>query len=199
MGTGGMRYGAGRPGWHVKAEHCSRIDARRWAREGLFEAYRFGSWVWRDAETDEVTAQIGYRGEGGAISLNFTVNGDPVRQFIRELRTPCNFGGSRSWFACPRCARRVAVLFLRGNAGFVCRHCGRVAYGSQSDDDMGRAWRKQRRAEGKLGSGWARPKGMHATTRARLMGVILECEQRRDEALFWFMERHFPRGLPRTR
>lgn len=39
-------------------------------------------------------------------------------------------------FAFPHCARRVAVLFLRAN-GFFCRHCNRVAYGSQSDNALG--------------------------------------------------------------
>lgn len=191
MGRGGSRYGAGRPSWHVKAEHCLRIDARRWAREGMFARGRAGGWVWLDRDSGEETARIGYRGEDGGISLSFTLNGEPVGQYIRELRTPCHFGGSRSWFACPRCSRRVAVLFLRGAAGFMCRHCGRVAYGSQSDDDMGRAWRKQHKAEALLGKDWARPKGMHATTRARLMEVIFACEARRDAALAAYVERHF--------
>lgn len=195
MGRGGMRWGAGRPATHVKAERCLRIDARRWAREGLFAYGQLGLWVWRDADTLEETSRIGYRGESGAITLDFTVNGEPVKQFIRELRTPCNFGGSRSWFACPRCTRRVAVMFLRGSAGFMCRHCGRVVYASQSDDDIGRTWRKQHKAEAKLGKAWSRPKGMHKATRARLMDVILDCEWRRDEAVCLFMEKHFPGRL----
>ena len=192
MGRGGMRWGAGRPAWHVKAEHCRRIEAWRWAREGLFNAGRAGVWAWTDADTGQVTARIGYSGSGGAISLNFTVNDEPVRQYIRELRTPCHFGGWRSWFACPRCSRRVGVLYLRGGAGFVCRQCGRVAYCSQSDDELGRTWRKQRKAEAKLGPGWTRPKGMHQTTRDKLVAIILACEQRRDDALADYMSRHLP-------
>lgn len=192
MGRGGMRWGAGRPAWHVKAEHCRRIEAGRWAREGLFNAGRSGVWAWTDADSGEVMARIGYCGRGGAVSLNFTVNADPVRQYIRELRTPCHYGGSRSWFACPRCARRVGVLYLRGGAGFVCRQCARVAYGSQSDDDTGRAWRKQHKAEARLGKYWSRPKGMHQTTRDKLVAIILACERRRDDALADYMSRHLP-------
>jgi len=37
----------------------------------------------------------------------------------------------------PRCARRVAVLYLRGGY-FGCRLCKRVGYSSQSDDDLHR-------------------------------------------------------------
>ncbi|KQY81811.1 hypothetical protein ASD35_08470 [Pelomonas sp. Root1444] len=132
------------------------------------------------------------------MALNFTVDGRSVHQFIAELQTACNFGGSRSWFACPRCRRRVGVLFLRSAAGFICRHCGRVTYGSQSDDEVGRSWRKQQKAERRLGGeGWMRPKGMHQTTRDRLTAIIIECEERRDNALAAFVAKHFPGGLTR--
>ncbi|WP_157275722.1 hypothetical protein [Pelomonas sp. Root1444] len=198
MGKGGSRSGAGRPASHVKAEHCRRIEAGRWAREGLFSPGRTGTWSWWNADSGERTASIGYRGEGQAVALNFTVDGRSVHQFIAELQTACNFGGSRSWFACPRCRRRVGVLFLRSAAGFICRHCGRVTYGSQSDDEVGRSWRKQQKAERRLGGeGWMRPKGMHQTTRDRLTAIIIECEERRDNALAAFVAKHFPGGLTR--
>lgn len=197
MGTGGSRYGAGRPAWHVKAEHCRRIVAARWAKEGMFNIGSMGAWTWRNPDTGQETARIGYRGAGGAVVLDFNVNGEPVHQRIQETRTACNYGGSRSWFTCPRCWRRVGVLFLRGQAGFMCRHCGRIAYGSQSEDSMGRARRKQRKAEQRLGENWERPKGMHAATYDKLLNIITECEERRDDALAIFVARHFPHGLLR--
>lgn len=190
MARGGSRSGAGRPAYHVKAEHCLRLEAGRLGKEGVFRPNRAGTWVWTNTATGEESGRIGYTGAGGAVRLNFTVNGDPVRQVIRELRTFCNYGGSRAWFACPRCHRRVGVLYLRGTAGFVCRHCGRVAYGSQSDDDMGRAWRVQRKLEAKLDDHWQRPKGMHTTTYTRLFEGIVDCEERRDRALAAFMVRY---------
>lgn len=194
MGTGGSRYGAGRPAHHVKAEHCRRIEAARWAKEGMLRAGAGGSWCWRDADTGELTAQIGYSGLGDAVRLNFSVNNHPVSQHILVLRTACNYGGTRAWFGCPRCSRRVGVLFLRGTAGFVCRHCGRVAYRSQSEDAMGRAWLKQHKAERQLDDGWRRPKGMHQKTYDKLIACIFDCEERRDNALAAFMVKHFPRG-----
>lgn len=195
MGKGGYRWNAGRPGWHVKAEHCRRIEAGRWGREGIFNAGRAGGWAWKDADTGETLASIGYRGQGRAVVLNFAVNGQPVTQHITELRTACHYGGSRSWFECPRCRRRVGVLFLRGAAGFVCRHCGGVAYSSQSEDECGRSWRKQHKAERCLLDGWRRPKGMHRATRAKLLEIIWACEERRDDALAAYVARHFPGGL----
>ena len=76
----------------------------------------------------------------------------------------------------------MAVLYLRTN-GFACRCCQRVAYASQSGDDLDRGWRRQRKAEAKLGENWQRPKGMHDTTHRRLLSTIWDCEERRDVAL----------------
>ncbi|MFG6417247.1 hypothetical protein ACG02S_25465 [Roseateles sp. DC23W] len=80
------------------------------------------------------------------------------------------------------------MLFLR-SGNFMCRHCGRVAYASQSEDDMGRAWIKQRKLERRLGEHWRRPKGMHRATYERIVGGIMACEEARDAALMAFAQR----------
>lgn len=191
MGRGGMRHNAGRPGWHIKAEHCRRIDARRWQREGILAGGRAGTWAWTDAETGEQLASIGYRSERGTVVLTYNLNDKPVRQWLPILHTPCHFGGLRQWFGCPGCARRVAVLFLR-SSGFLCRHCNRVAYASQSDDAMGRAWRVQAKIESRLADGHERPKGMHMATHIKLMNEIIDCAERRNAALVAAFGRIFP-------
>ncbi|MBY0235569.1 MAG: hypothetical protein K2W93_11360 [Burkholderiaceae bacterium] len=196
MGKGGERNGAGRPAQHVKAEHCLSIDSRRWQREGLFSTGRRGSWSWRDPYTGQSSATISYQGQGDAVVLTYSVNGRPMHQHIWLNRTPCNYGGTRTWFSCPNCRRQVAKLFLRSGAGFICRHCGRISYSSQSDDAVSRAWRKQRKAEAKLGEYWRRPKGMHHATRGKLMEVIHACEEERDRAFCAFMTARFPNGWP---
>jgi hypothetical protein len=176
----------------VKAEHCRRIDARRWQREKILSDGSMGTWQWTDAETGERVASIGYRVHGSTVVLDYQLNGDPMIQRAPILKTACHYGGWRSWFGCPRCGRRVAVLYLRSGAGFVCRKCGHVSYRSQSEDAIGRAWLRQSKAEAKLGENWQRPKGMHHATHRRLMGVILACEEQRDAALVAYMGRHFP-------
>lgn len=70
-----------------------------------------------------------------------------------------------------------------------------MAYYSQSEDDLDRSWRKQRKVESKLGEHWARPKGMHHKTRERLMKAIWQCAENRDGAIYAFMLRH---GLLRS-
>jgi len=177
-----MRFGAGRPALHVKAEHCRRIDVRRWRREGILQAGRAGTWQWTDPETGEQRAAIGYRSIARGVTLDFSIDGKAHAQTVWLTETACNYGGTRQWFTCPIRGERVAVLFLRAGR-FACRHCQRIAYGSQSGDVCDRTWRKQAKAEAKLGPNWTRPKGMHHATRERLMSVIWGCEERRDEAL----------------
>jgi hypothetical protein len=53
------------------------------------------------------------------------------KEYPAELvRTPCHFGGERTWCLCPArgCGRRVAVLY--GSGIFACRHCHQLAYES---------------------------------------------------------------------
>ena len=188
MAKGGVRYGAGRPGWHVKAEHCRRLDVRRWHRDGLLRPGISTSWIWTDSETGERLASIGFRVTDHHVTLSYSINDVPASQHVPLDRTPCNYGGARPWFHCPRCSRRVAVLFLRAN-GFACRHCQRIAYGSQSDDLCGRTWRRQAKMEARLGPHWQRPKGMHHRTPERLLEGIFACEEIREDALAGYLSR----------
>ena len=182
MGTGGSRYGAGRPATHVKAEHCKKLDVRRWRREGVLHPGRSGSWQWTNSETGVQTASIGYRVDDGSVRLDYSIDGKPSGQTVRLSHSACNYGGVRQWFICPIRGERVALLFLRAGR-FACRHCQRIAYASQSEDALGRTWRKQSKAESRLGENWQRPKGMHEATHDRLLSIIWQCEERRDEAL----------------
>jgi hypothetical protein len=184
-----MRYGAGRPGWKGKAEACQRIDVRQMKRRGALNAGYSGSWGWHNSATGEPTGSIGFRVNATGLELMYSLNGEPKAQHVPLLQTPCNYGGHRPWFACPACARRVGVLFLR-RGGFYCRQCARVGYYSQSEDTTGRAWRKQSKAEAQLGEDSARPKGMHHTTYERLISIIDQCEEAREIELAAFLVRH---------
>lgn len=189
MAKGGVRYGAGRPGWQVKAERCRRLDVRRWHRDGLLRPGTSTSWIWTDSETSERLASIGFSVADHHVTLSYSINDVPARQHVPLDRTPCHYGGTRPWFHCPRCSRRVAVLFLRAN-GFACRHCQRAAYASQSDDALGRTWRRQAKLEARRDADWGRPKGMHRRTRERLLQGIFACEAVRDEALARYLATH---------
>lgn len=189
MGRGGERWGAGRPGWRVKAEHCLRLDVRELARRKLLGGCTF-SWRWTNSATDEEVGVVSVSTYPGQVQLSYAVNGMGKAEQITLVTTECNFGGSRPWFLCPRCSRRVGVLFMRSGR-FVCRRCAGVAYASQSEDVMGRAWRRQGKIECRLGPHWARPKAMHRRTHQRLLQSVFDCEEQREDALARFLAR-FP-------
>ena len=191
MGAGGMRCGAGRPGYKVKAEHLLRVEIGRWHRGGYLHAGRSFTWSWHRG--DEPTGNIGVLVQGAdALVLQYMVGSDGQRrdgsQTIRLAHTPCNYGKSRPWFVCPVCQRRAGVLFMRAGR-FACRRCQKVAYASQSCDLLDRLWRKQSKIESRLVQHWQRPKGMRQRTYARLIAVLLEGEERRENEFARFVAR----------
>lgn len=189
MPRGGMRWGAGRPAEKGKAEACLRLDVRDMAKRRALRPGRGGTWAWTNTVTGEPIGHIDYRIEADTLVLDYRLNGESRLQRVSILTTPCHYGGTRPWLTCPHCAARVAVIFLR-RGGFYCRKCAEVAYYSQSEDVCGRAWRKQQKAEAKLGTGWARPKGMHKSTRERLLETIFSCEDRREDEIARFIARY---------
>lgn len=193
MARGGLRYGAGRPGYRVKAEQSHRLDVRDLARRGLLKSTGAFSWSWnRGGEpSGNITVHVEAQ---NALTLRYTFTVHDVARDVSErvgiVRTPCPYGGSRPWFHCTRCPRRVAVLYLRQGV-FACRHCQRVAYSSQSDDALDRMWRKQGKIEARLGDRWQRPKGMRQQTYRGLIATLNDCEERREDAFAAFAARLF--------
>lgn len=187
MAKGGTRYGAGRPGWHRKAESCLRLDVRELARRGMLGGGHFG-WHWTNTRTGERVGSISVWVKQHDMELAYSANDKPVAQTIGLERTPCPFGGSRPWLRCGHCHRRVAVVFF-GGGRFACRRCNRVVYTSQSEDGIGRGWRRQAKLEARLGENWTRPPGMRQATYKRIRERLFDCEEQRDAALYEFMTR----------
>src|SRR5262249_31213874 len=122
-------------------------------------------------------AWIGLRTEGDRLHLSYRVrigldDWQDVVETVRIVRTPCRFGGARPYFICPgvangvSCGRRVAKLYGAGRY-FLCRHCYRLAYASQSEGVWDRALRRADKIRQRLGvepgmeaSFSPKPKGM---------------------------------------
>lgn len=146
-------YGSGRQGWRIKAEECCRLDIRYLHRRGILTS------VWRSfnwSRGDEPAGSIHYCGNGDSITLNYRTREyggewQPMRYDVQIVWTPCNYGGSRPWFLCPNCYRRVAVLYLPGKMA-ACRKCYNICYSSQCETYSDRAIRRMRRIEARLGS-----------------------------------------------
>ena len=121
------------------------------------------------AQTDQVTIRHGVRLLAGFREL--------ARQTVKLDKTPCHYGGERSWFRCPACDRRVAVLYGRKLANgasvksrrFKCRRCHELIYPSQRETWRNRMFTKAEKLWGRMGGrSGGKPKGMHWRTYNRL-------------------------------
>ena len=165
-------------GGRATAEESLPLDIRRLHRSGVLTPGRAFSGQW--TVNDRVRASIQIRVEAWQVELaySYTPTGgaaETIRQDVTLKTTPCTLGGSRQWFCCPTCSRRVAVLYGRGRL-FACRRCKGLAYASQGESYDDRAARRADRIRKRLG--WpagilngpgAKPKGMHWRTYQRLL------------------------------
>lgn len=181
MARGGWRYGAGRPGASIKAEQALRLDVRELGPQRLQDGANF-TWHWANSVTGETVGSISVQTAPASMRLSFAVGISTMVQVVPILKTACHLGGHRFWLACPRCDDRVAVLYLRSGS-FRCRRCNVVRYSSQSEGDLSRVWRKQRKLEARFGPNLNRPKGMHLRTYVGLLDRFVEFHAVREAAI----------------
>lgn len=159
-------------------ESQHRIDVRLLKKWGYLNGSMFiGAWSWSSG--GRPTGSINYRvdSEGMVFSYRNRPCGgewESVEQTILFDRTPCHYGGHRHWFLCPRCYRRVTVLYGAGKY-FYCRHCYGLTYTSQQEHFGDRMMRKARKIRRQMDPDNTvfdlfplKPKGMHWKTYDRL-------------------------------
>ena len=169
MARGGSRAGAGRPGWRLKCEQSLALDIRDLQRRQLLRPGHQFQWTWTTPKGD-LRGSVGITAYDWSLTLSYpwTPPGcDPQRIEceLRFARTPCNYGGTRPWFICPKCHGRCAVVyFSRASGRYACRKCLKLAHTSESLSALDRLWRKQRKLESRLGPNREKPKGMQWRT-----------------------------------
>lgn len=188
MAKGGMRYGAGRPGYRLKAEASKRIDIGRWHKGGHLREGAVFSWAWTcDGES---VGSIGVTRNATGVRLAYSFkHGDGWRdasQHIAVTTTPCHLGGSRPWFSCPACGRRAGVLFLRSGR-FACRRCQHISYQSQSASPTDRLCSLFHRLDAQVEDG--KPKWQRWATFDRLCDRHERVGERFDAGLFALIQR----------
>lgn len=140
------------PGWHS----C------QWKRNGE----RIGS--------------ISFFVTGQNVTFHYSFNGNPVEAVAGLDWTPCNYGGKRAWFICS-CGERVGRVFIARH-GVGCRHCLKLAYTSQNEDAVSRAWGKISKLEDRLKDKRYRPKGMHWKTYLKIRERIARAHEEKNRA-----------------
>ncbi len=113
---------------------------------------------------------------------------------IRFTQTQLSYG-KRTWYQCPACGRRCALLYHAGN--FACRHCVKPAYdcqnGSQTDyllnkiiDARQDLWGKDNPLIKDLMEScrwFDKPKHLHWKTFERKRDKIIKLEEKRNRLL----------------
>lgn len=107
-----------------------------------------------------------------SVQLQFPSGGS---QSIAVVWSWCHFGGSRPWFQCPHCQRRVGKLYTIGGPYLTCRICREFRYASQRRGAKSRLYLQALKLRLRLGGIASlaepfpdRPRGMHRKTYAKL-------------------------------
>ena len=188
MGTGGSRYGAGRPGWRRKCEHLVSLDVRLLNRRGLLRPGSLFGWHWTRGGKPSGDVSVWVEPERLTLTLSYQWTPSGGERVARgtsfELAsTNCHFGGVRHWFRCKWCGRRCAILYgVSGDGYFACRCCLKLGYSGEAEDLIGRLWRKQNKLEARLGEDRLKPKWMRERTYERICTKINEVEDIKDHA-----------------
>lgn len=124
-------------------DRARRLDLRsvlRFLRRQPPDSLIFPTVRWSDGSTIGVTLTE------RKLILDYQADGRPIREELRLDRTPCTYGGSRTWVLCPNCGARRAVLYAApaSYGRFLCRGCYGWPYGSQGERAHDRALRRAR-------------------------------------------------------
>ena len=162
-----------------------RIDIRWMKRQGYMQPGVSGSLSW--TSRGEQSGSIGFQMKENSMILSFRHKSqgndwESVEQVILLDKTPCNYGSYRKWFLCPRCSKRIAILYGTGKY-FLCRHCYGLTYESCQNGPLQRIFDRANKLKKKLGGqpGLAypvpyRPKGMHRRTYNKIKAEIHRLE-----------------------
>lgn len=145
----------------------------------------------------QYTQRLKQDSKASVLNLTYSVNGNDYRQAVSLAKTACNYGGYRFWFICPKCHKRVGVLYCVG--AFFCRHCIGANYASQLEQPYDRLFRKVEKIRHRLqwqagiahGHG-AKPKGMHYKTYFKLVWEHDRLVNAICGATYEYMERNCP-------
>ena len=151
------------------------LDIRKITRKGLLMPGNGFTWQWlvNDRQIAAISIRVDLN-QDMVLSYRMKSTSELVEQRVQTQTSPCHWGGQRHWFTCPRCSKRVAVLYAPGQY-FACRECGGLGYATQKEGAGDRVSTKAdklrkrlRWAAGILNGDGGKPKGMHWTTYQRL-------------------------------
>ena len=117
LGSGRHSSHGGKP----QTKDSLPLDIRKIVRKGLLLPKNRFTWQWRvnDRQVAIIAIEVDL---DLCMALSYRVRGaeEVVEQQVQTQSSPCHLGGLRHWFTCPRCDKRVALLYAHSGS-FVCR------------------------------------------------------------------------------
>ncbi len=104
--------------------------------------------------------------------------------------TACALGGQRPWWLCPGCHTRIALLYVRPDGHWRCRHCLGLVYRCQQEAHLGRLALRISRLRRRLGPNGTRPRGRRWRTYLRDVERLDAAEDAFRRALGETVEAH---------
>jgi hypothetical protein len=160
-------------------EEVPQLDIRVLKRNGLFDLSASNGLIkWVNLGLPEAALEYAYA--DSILCITYAVKtpqavSEAVSEHIFIDRTTCNYGGTRTWFSCPNCNARKAILYCASKR-FLCRQCYGLNYSCQNEVYTDRMIRKARKLHSKLGASMDlqrpisdRPHGMYRATFERLI------------------------------
>ena len=182
MARGGHLAGKGKS----KTTAYRELSISNLTRDGLLKPNIQYKLEWK--RRGRVVAAISIATEQNKIKLDYQTAFDGQDKqshsyFVGLCYTPCHMGGRRTWFICPSCQKRVAMLY--GRTVFACRKCCNLVYPSTTENHLDRQTRKldklRERLQWQAGflNGYeGKPNGMHWRTFEALRRKyrLIECK-----------------------
>ncbi len=151
------------------------LDIRKISRKALLVPGSNFGWQWtvNGRQVAGISIRVSFD-QSMVLSYRLKSTDEVIEQRVQTQTSPCHLGGQRYWFTCPKCSKRVAVLYARGRY-FACRQCGGLGYATQKEGAGDRASTKADKLRKRMG--WragilnddgGKPKGMHWKTYQRL-------------------------------
>lgn len=137
----------GRPRYYDTVDDAQQISLSWLRKRGCLKGWYSGTLTWTSGFSENknsIGVVINIWGDDPYMHLNYTStdhwSGEktPFDYRIHLIKTPCHFGGSRLWFQCPTCWRKVSTLMISNRRSYACRSCLRLTYDSRRRSYSGR-------------------------------------------------------------
>ena len=122
FGTGRKSKGQLRP----VVEDYLRLDILNFKKEGLLSPGTEFTMTCKKSGNVITTVSVAVKEE--SLSLQYYFKEKRHNQEIFFVRTPCHYGGLRTWFQCPLCGFKRNSLYLGTDGYWHCRKCHGLAY-----------------------------------------------------------------------